>query len=322
MSQDLAVRLGPLTLRHPLLNASGTLDLLELAETMGDEILEDPPVAAYVPKTVTLAARDGNPPPRLVETPAGMLNSVGLPNDGVEAFCASSLPRLLALRCPIIVSIGGFSVQEYGAAAEVLMASLLEAVGSKEEAIASRVGLELNVSCPNVHSGCMLIGSDPAETAAVVSCVRAVWPPPFLLAVKLTPNVTDIASIARAAEEAGASAVSLTNTFKGLVLDRVTLRPRLGGGAGGLSGPAIRPLALRCVYEVASTVQVPIVGMGGAATVEDVVEFLACGATAVAVGSSGLTDPLLCARMAEELGSELARRSLSLRELTGRALAG
>jgi dihydroorotate dehydrogenase (NAD+) catalytic subunit len=180
-----------------------------------------------------------------------------------------------------------------------------------------RVGLELNVSCPNVHSGCMSIGADPEETSALLHAVRPVWP--GLLMPKLTPNVTDIASVARAAEAAGADALSLVNTFKGLAIDRMSLRPSLGGVTGGLSGPAIKPLALRCVYEVAATVEIPIVGMGGATEVQDVVDFLACGASVVAIGCAAFRDPATAGRLSRELADFLRSRSLSMGDLIGAA---
>ncbi|MCZ7661830.1 MAG: tRNA-dihydrouridine synthase [Thermoleophilia bacterium] len=333
---DLSVSLGPLRLSHPLINASGTLDLFEVAAGLGDAILADPPVAAYVPKTVTLKPRPGNDPPRIVEVEAGMLNSIGLPNAGVEAFVADELPRLLALPRPLILNVGGFAPGEYALVAARLRRALQlhlgggppdgpspssdeirAAVGGDLPAWTARVGLELNVSCPNVHSGCMSIGADPGETRVAVEGARAEWP--GLLVVKLTPNVTNVVPVAQAAAEAGASAISLVNTFKGLVLDRVTLRPYLGGVTGGLSGPAIKPLALRFVYEVAAAVDVPLIGMGGVTSVQDVLEFMACGASAVAVGAAGFRDPWLPARLAAELGLALEGRGWSLSDLVGRA---
>jgi dihydroorotate dehydrogenase (NAD+) catalytic subunit len=329
---DTRVQLGPLSLAHPLINASGTLDLFEVADALGSSVLSAPPVAAYVPKTVTLAPRMGNPAPRILETDAGMLNSIGLPNPGVEAFVATELPRLLTLPCPVILNVGGFSPAEYALTVDRLrvgLESLMEGVrpggsGVGESAGAdggpvwiSRVGLELNVSCPNVHSGCISIGSDPEETRRTVEAVREVWP--GLLIVKLTPNLADAVPIARAAEEAGATAVSLVNTFKALALDRFTLRPYLGGGTGGLSGPAIKPLALRFVFEVASGCGLPIVGMGGVTGIQDVLEFLACGAVVVAVGSAGFRDPFLPARLAEDLSDALSKRRWTLTDVVGRA---
>lgn len=320
---DLTVHLGPLVLAHPLINASGTLDLFETADSLGagrgERLLQHPPVAAYVPKTVTLDPRRGNSPPRVVETPAGMLNSIGLPNAGIEAFINRDLDRILALPRPIIFNLGGFSPEEFALGAERLRLALERRLGSPQ-AVWGKAGLELNVSCPNVHSGCMQIGASPDETEATVRGVAAVWQ--GLLAVKLTPNVTDAVPVAQAAVEAGATAISLVNTFKGLVLDRLTLNPYLGGTTGGLSGPAIKPLALRFCWEVAAAVEVPIIGMGGVASVEDVIDYLAVGASAVAVGASAFRDPWLYARLARELGSELAHRGLTLDELTGCAHRG
>jgi len=319
VSARLLTRLGPMILEHPVINASGTLDLLEVAEAVGVDIHRRTSVAAYVPKTVTAAPREGNATPRVAEVRAGMVNSIGLPNEGVEAFVAHTLPRLLALPCPVIVNVAGFSRDEYVTVVERVVRALSQELGSDITTWAPRVGMELNISCPNVHSGCMSIGTDAEETAQVTRAVRSVWPQPLLLAVKLTPNVTDIARVALAAEGAGASALSLVNTFKGLVVDRDTLKPYLGGVTGGLSGPAIKPLALRCVFEVAAVVGIPIIGMGGVASVQDVIEFMACGASVVAVGAAGFTDPWLPARLAEELVDVLRERSLTLAELVGKA---
>ena len=322
----LSTRLGLLELAHPLINASGTFDLFEVAASLGMDgdgagvrLLADPPFSAYVPKTVTLEPRRGNEPPRLLETEAGLLNSIGLPNPGVEVFVTRELPRLLALPRPVIMNVGGFSLEEYVATVARIRRELDGSAGSLVggRPWTERVGLELNISCPNVHSGCMSIGTDPAETAALVEAVRPVWP--GLLLAKLTPNVTDIASVARAAQHAGADALSLVNTFKGLALDRASLRPYLGGGTGGLSGPAIKPLALRCVYEVFEAVTVPIVGMGGVTDVRDVVDFLACGASVVAIGSAGFRDPWVARRLAQELEEYLGAHDLSLADLIGRA---
>jgi dihydroorotate dehydrogenase len=183
---DLSVQLGPLRLAHPLINGSGTLELFDLAEAVDQRVLTEPPVAAYVTKTITIAPRAGNPPPRILETPGGMINAIGLPGEGLEAFVADNLPRLLALPCPLILSVGGFSQAEYVDMAAGLRATLDATAG---EDWTARVGLELNISCPNVHSGCASIGSDPTETEQVVGAVRGVWP--GLLVAKLTPNVTE-----------------------------------------------------------------------------------------------------------------------------------
>jgi dihydroorotate dehydrogenase (NAD+) catalytic subunit len=309
---DLTVRLGPLTLSHPFINASGTMELLELADTFGDEFLRTPPVAAYVPKTITAEPRMGNLPPRILETASGMLNAVGLPGEGLAVFIEQRLPRLLALPCPIIISIGGFSPGEYVESVKRLRLNLEEAVGDGWE---RRVGLELNISCPNVHSGCLLIGSDPRETEALVSTVRRDWP--GLLVVKLTPNVTDIGASAKAAESGGADAIAAVNTYKGMAIDRTTLRPYLGNVSGGLSGPAIRPLALWAVHEIFARVAIPIIGMGGVTGVQDAIAFMACGARVVAIGSAGLADPRLAQRLAVGLGAELSRRNLEIDDLVG-----
>ena len=313
---DLSVSLGPLRLEHPLINASGTMEIFDLADALGRGILEHPPVAAYVPKTVLLSARAGNRPPRILETPAGMINSIGLPGEGLETFVNERLPRLLQLPCPLILSIGGFSLQEYAS----LAAGLRSALERWDIDWSARVGLEANISCPNVHSGCASIGSDPGETVAVVKAIREVWP--WLLIAKLTPNVTDIGVIARAAVDGGADAIAAVNTFKGLVIDRETLRPYLGNVMGGVSGPAIRPLALRMVHEVFQAVKVPIVGMGGVASVQDVLDFVACGARVVAVGSATFRDPWVARDLAHGLAGELAARGLTLDELVGLAHHG
>ena len=311
---DLSVNLGPLRLRHPIINASGTMEIFEVAEALGPVALADPPVAAYVPKTITVEARQGNKSPRILETAGGMINAIGLSGEGLEAFVADRLPRLLQLPCPLIMSIGGFSLAEYVALATGLRDALEEALGSTWTA---KAGIELNISCPNVHSGCVSIGSDPGETATVVGTVRKVWP--GLLVAKLTPNVTDITAIGRAAEGAGADAIAAVNTYKGLVIDRKTLRPCLGNVTGGLSGSAIKPLALRAVYELFEAVTIPIIGMGGVAGVDDVLEFISCGARVVAVGSAAFREPFLGARLASELGEALRTRGLDLDSLLGRA---
>jgi len=316
MRPDLSVRLGSLLLTHPIINASGTMEIFDLAEVCGPEILSAPPVAAYVPKTITVDARKGNPSPRILETPGGMINAIGLSGEGLDVFVGDRLPRLLQLPCPVILSVGGFSLAEYIRLAEGLRDAAEAVLGAEWT---GKVGLELNISCPNVHSGCVSIGSNPAETEMVVGAVRGAWP--GLLIAKLTPNVTDITAIGRAAEAAGADALAAVNTYKGLVIDRKTLKPYLGNATGGLSGPAIKPLALRAVYELFETVTVPLIGMGGVATTEDVLDFIACGARVVAVGSAGFREPLLAARLAAELGEDLAQRGLAMEGFVGCAHA-
>jgi dihydroorotate dehydrogenase (NAD+) catalytic subunit len=208
-------------------------------------------------------------------------------------------------------------VAEYVALASGLCAALDRTADTFAGRWTTRVGLELNISCPNVHTACVSIGSDPGETGAVVSAVRAVWP--GLLVVKLTPNVVDITAIGRAAEGAGADAIAAVNTYKGMVLDRDTLKPYLGNTTGGLSGPAIKPLALRAVYDLFGAVQIPIVGMGGVACVQDVLEFMACGARVVAVGSCAFRDPGLVCTLTVGLSEAIESRKCTLDSLVGKA---
>jgi dihydroorotate dehydrogenase (NAD+) catalytic subunit len=315
---DLAVKLGPLRLAHPIINASGTMEIFDIAESLGNGVLADPPVAAYVAKTITVNPRSGNPPPRVLETPAGVINAIGLAGEGMSSFLDHRLPRLLALPCPVIISIGGFSVQEYVLLAHSLQCRLAEGGLPKESGDwIQKIGVELNISCPNVHSGCSSIGTDASETERVVAAVREVWP--GLLIAKLTPNVTSLPTIAHAAVKGGADALAAVNTFKGLVIDRRTLRPYLGNISGGLSGPAIKPLALRCIYELYEAVDVPLIGMGGAVSGEDVLEFLACGASVVALGSALFRDPLSGRKVAAEVQTELHSRGLRLEQVLGMA---
>ncbi len=309
---DIAIDLGPIHLRHPFVNASGTMEIFDLGEVLGPDVLQHPPVAAYVPKTIMLDARAGNHPPRILETSGGLINAIGLEGEGLEAFVNKRLPRLLRLPCPLILSIGGFSLQEYETLAERLREAVEAAMGLNWTA---KAGLELNISCPNVHTGCVSIGSNPRETEAVVAAVRKAWP--GLLVAKLSPNVTDISAIGSAAEGAGADCLAAVNTYKGLVVDRSTLKPYLGNITGGLSGPAIKPLALRAVYDLFEAVAVPIIGMGGVAEVQDALDFISCGATAVAVGSAAFRDPLLGSRLAEDLQVALSERGQRLPELVG-----
>ena len=301
-SVRLEVELGALRLAHPLVDASGTFDVLEYARRFEGDYLRCVPYAAYVPKTVTADPRTGNPPPRVTETPAGMINAIGLENPGIEAWIAE-LPAWARLERPVLVSVGGNAPGQYAA----VVRRLEEHLAAADPAAVPRIeGYELNVSCPNVSSG-LQIGADPAATAAVVEAVRAETG--RLLLAKLTPNVADVVGVARGAVEAGADGLSLINTVKAMVLDRDTLRPFLGNRTGGLCGPAIKPIALRMVAEVAQALpEVPIVGMGGVMTGLDALEFIACGATAVAVGAANFTGMEAPARILTELRLELAAR--------------
>jgi dihydroorotate dehydrogenase (NAD+) catalytic subunit len=293
MSASLATQIGGVALEHPVMNASGTLDPLA-ARAAG--LAVDAELALVVTKTVTPLAREGNPPPRVCEVAGGMLNSIGLPNPGLEAFAAQTLPAVRALGRPLVVSLGGFDHVDYELGCRRL---------DGEPGIAA---LELNVSCPNVKSGCISIGSDAGETEEVVRRCRDATDLP--LWVKLSPNVADLAEIARAAERGGADALVLVNTLRGLAIDPRTLRPLLGGVTGGLSGPALKPVALAAVHGCRAACDLPIVGVGGIACGWDALEFLAAGACAVQVGSAAFREPLLARRVREELAGLLAERAI------------
>jgi dihydroorotate dehydrogenase (NAD+) catalytic subunit len=280
------IELCGVALRGPVLNGSGTFDAIAARRAFGDALLERFPFDAFVSKTITLEPRQGNPPPRLWETAAGMINSIGLPNKGLDGFLASDLPELAQLPVPLVVSVMGFGRDE--------LARLVAAVGERDEVSM----LELNVSCPNVETG-LIMGADPAETALALERVRPETAKPLI--VKLTPNATDPGAVAAAAEEAGADAVSLVNTLKGMALHPDTGEPWLGGRTGGLSGPAIRAIALEQVAAVASSVQIPVIGMGGIASGRQAADFIVAGASAVAVGTENFRDPAAGRRIAAEL---------------------
>ncbi len=285
------VELCGVRLAGPVLNGSGTFDAIAARRAFGDALLERFPFDLFVSKTITLEPREGNPPPRLWETPAGLLNSIGLPNRGLAGFLDSDLPQLAELPVPLCVSVMGFSRAE--------LAHLVERVAARDEVAL----IEVNVSCPNVETG-LIMGADPDETARAVERLRPVCPKPMV--VKLTPNATDPAAVAAAAEGEGADGVSLLNTLKGMALDPSTHRPWLGGGGGGLSGPAIRAVALAQVAAVAGRVSVPVIGMGGIATGADAAQFMAAGATAIAVGTESFRDPAAGRRISAELAEPAA----------------
>jgi dihydroorotate dehydrogenase (NAD+) catalytic subunit len=275
-----------LRLRHRVINASGCFDVLAAARVFGDTLFEQFPFAAYVSKTITLGAREGNPPPRLWESAAGLINSIGLPNRGLRAYLEHDLPALAGLPVPLITNVMGSTAEEVGE----LVAAL-----EHEPAVAA---IELNVSCPNVATG-LDIGADPQGLEALLVRVRPLSSRPLI--VKLTPNTADVAACAQGAQAGGADAVSLINTLRAVALIPGGREPWLGGGSGGLSGPAIRSVALAQVSQVARRVAIPIVGMGGVASGADARELIDVGATLVAVGSESFRDPAAGSRIAAEL---------------------
>jgi dihydroorotate dehydrogenase (NAD+) catalytic subunit len=304
---DLRVEIAGLELEHPVLNGSGTFDAIAAGRAFGEALLDEFPFSMFVSKTITPKPRAGNPPPRIFETPAGMINSIGLPNKGLEGFLAQDLPALGDLPVALCVSVMATSHGEF--------VRLVEGV-AEQDAVAA---LELNISCPNVESG-LIVGEQAPETLALLGAVRPVTDKPLI--VKLTPNVADPASIARAAEEGGADAVSLVNTLKATAIHPRTLRPWLGAGRGGLSGPAIRPVALEQVRSVAGSVSIPVIGMGGIESGSDALAFLAAGAAAIAVGTANFRDPQAGARVRAELDRAIGRSDLgSLSDFRGRSAA-
>lgn len=296
---DLKTTLGRLSLQNPILVASGTFGYAK--EMAG--VVEFAQLGGIIPKTVTRHPRAGNTPPRTFETASGMLNAIGLDNDGIDYFLEHHVPYLRTLTTAIIANIAGKTEDDF-----IEMAAMI----GKASGLA---GLELNLSCPNVSGG-IDFATDPAVTRRVVQRVREVCPLPLI--AKLTPNVTDIVPIAQAAADAGADAVSLVNTFVGMAIDWKRRKPILGNVTGGLSGPAIKPLALRLVWRVARNVKIPVIGIGGIATIDDVMEFLVAGASAVQLGTVNFYDPTASIRIVEALPGALTQLgATSVREIVG-----
>ena len=290
---DLSVPIGRLTLKNPLIAASGCFgygleyaDLIDLSSLGGVAV-----------KGLFLTEREGHPPPRIVETPAGMLNAIGLQGIGVRRFVDEKLPELRARRATVIVNVCGTTLDEYVEVSRIL---------SDAEGVDA---IELNISCPNIKEGGIQFGCSLTGTYDVVSAVRKVTALPVI--PKLTPNVTDVASFARAAEQAGADAVSLVNTFLAMVIDVESRRPKISNVVGGLSGPAIRPIAVRMVYECRQAVKIPIIGMGGIADARDVLEFMIAGATAVQVGTANFVDPLIWSKLTDGIRDYLERHEIT-----------
>jgi dihydroorotate dehydrogenase (NAD+) catalytic subunit len=298
-SPRLATTLCGISFRNPVLAASGTYAYgIEFAP-----VAELEAIGGIVTKGLSREPMKGNPPPRLWETEGGMLNSIGLQNIGVRAFVRDKLPALRKVQTVLVANVFGYAVEDY-----VEVVRVLNDAGG----IAA---YEINASCPNTKHGGMVFSADPAELDALVRAVRAAAKRPIW--VKLSPNVTSIAAIARAAEAAGADAVSLVNTFVGIAIDAETGQARLGAGTGGLSGPAIKPIALRMVWEAFRSVKIPVIGLGGIASGRDAAEFLIAGAAAVQVGTANFWNPNAPAEIARDLDRFLARRGVSARELTG-----
>ncbi len=288
----LAVQLNRLSLRNPILVASGTFGYAKEMTAFVDFTQ----LGGIIPKTVTPLPRAGNPPPRTVETASGMLNSIGLDNDGFDQFVAEKLPYLAGLGTAVIVNIAAKTNDEFKRMADVLNAS---------KGVAA---VELNISCPNVSGG-IDFGTNPELAAAVVRTVRGAGDLPVI--AKLTPNVTSVIPIAQAVADAGADAVSLINTFQGMAINWKKRQPVLGNVLGGLSGPAIKPLALRIVWQVAQAVQIPIIGVGGIQCLDDVMEFLVAGASAVQIGTANFYNPGLSSQLVAELGDVVRQENLS-----------
>jgi dihydroorotate dehydrogenase (NAD+) catalytic subunit len=297
---DLSVQIGSLRLKNPVIAASGCFGY----GTEYAAVVDLASLGGIAVKGLFLAEREGHPPPRIVETPAGMLNAIGLQGIGVHRFVREKMPELRSAGAVVIVNICGTTLSEYVELAKIL---------SDADGVAA---LELNISCPNIKEGGITFGCSPHGTADVVRAVRAATKLPVI--PKLTPNVTDITTIARAAEEAGADAISLVNTFLAMSIDVESRRPRLSNIVGGLSGPAIRPIAVRMVYECRQTVRIPIIGMGGIANATDALEFIIAGATAVQVGTANFVDPLIWPKIIRGLEAYMDRHGVTrIGDLTG-----
>lgn len=302
---NLSVNLGGIKMQNPVTVASGTFGVgFEYKKFVNLAYL-----GAIIPKSVSLKPKAGNPPPRLVETPAGLLNSIGLQNEGIEVFLNKWRSFFKQTPTNIIISIFGESIEEYGRLAAIL---------NKEPHIA---GIEINISCPNVKAGGMIFGKDPELTYQVVKIVRSNTG--LSLLTKLSPNVTDIVAMAKAAQEAGTSALSLINTVSGMAIDIKTKKPRLKNITGGLSGPAIKPIALKMIWEVSQKIDLPILGMGGISSPEDAIEFILAGATAVAIGTFNFVNPRITLEIIEGIEKYLIKNKIEdINKLRGAIVIG
>ncbi len=299
------VNLGGIKMKNPVATASGTFGFgLEYQQFIQLEKL-----GAIIVKGTTPAPRQGNPPPRIAETPAGMLNAIGLQNPGVNKVAGEIIPRLVHLNTPVIINIAGDTVEDYAL------------VANKLDGVPGVAGLEINISCPNVKKGGIQFGSDPRSAAEVTRAVKAATKLPVI--VKLSPNVTDLVAMAAAVAEAGADALSMINTLLGMAIDVDRRKPVLGNITGGLSGPAVRPVAVRAVWQVYRAVKLPILGMGGIMTTRDALEFILAGATAVAVGTANFVNPRATIEIIEGIENYLREQGFNnINQLTGLAHAG
>lgn len=297
---DLRVKIGSLELANPVMTASGTFGYAREFE----QFVDLKRLGAVIVKGISLSSRAGNPPPRIVETACGMLNAIGLQNVGVDRFITEKMPYLQDLQVPVIVNILGDSISEY------------EEITSRLADVPGVAGIEVNISCPNVKKGGVAFGTDAPMAAAVTGAVKKWAKVPVL--VKLSPNVTDITVIARAVEDGGADGVSLVNTLIGMAIDLKSKKPILANVIGGLSGPAIKPVALRMVYQVAQAISLPVVGIGGIETAQDALEFMLAGATAVQIGTANFTNPRASEEVVDGIGAyALAEQLPSIRSIIG-----
>ena len=300
LTPDMSVELAGIKMRNPVMTASGTFGYgAEFSEYMNLES-----IGALVTKGLSLRPKAGNPTPRIVETPGGMLNAIGLQNVGVDAFITQKLPYLSSVATPVIVNLYGNTLEEYGE------------VASRLDCLPGVAGIEVNISCPNVKQGGIVFGTDPQAAREVVRLVRKNTSKPMI--VKLSPNVTDVVTMAKACADAGADALSLINTLTGMAIDLERRRPILANVTGGLSGPAIKPVALRMVWQVAKSVQLPIIGIGGIMNARDALEFILAGATAVQIGTASFLDPSASQTIAREMERYLTEHGIaSIRSLIG-----
>jgi dihydroorotate dehydrogenase (NAD+) catalytic subunit len=305
MRPDLSVSIGKLTLKNPVMVASGTFGYGEEYEG----VVELNKLGAIVVKAVTLNPTPGNPQPRIMEVTAGMINSIGLQNEGVDYFIEKKIPIIKEYGVPIIVNIAGTTVKEY------------KEIAQKLDKVTSVAAFEINISCPNVKEGGMQFGTDPKWTNTVVKNVRGVTEKPII--TKLSPNVTDIVKIAESAQDGGSDAVSLVNTFKAMAIDIETKKPVLATIAGGLSGPCIKPIALRMVWETAKKIDIPVIGMGGIMNTNDALEFIIAGASAVQIGTANFTDPMTAVNVIDGIEDYLKKNNVpNVRLVTGSLVTG